>query len=396
MGQFTIPREIFYGYGAIDSLVSISTDRAMIVCDITMKEIGWVDKVKQILKDNGADVVVFAEVKPDPSRALVKKGLDIMRNFGPDLVVGLGGGSSIDAGKAMWVFYELPEMTWEKACIPFSLPKLRRKAKFVAIPSTSGTGTEVGIGAVITNTESVPPVKLSIDSFETTPDIAILDPEITLSMPPEITANTGMDSIVHAMEAYVANGANEISDPLAMKSLQISFAWLVKSVQDGNDRQAREKMHMASAIAGMAFNNAGLGITHSLAHQLGSVWGIAHGKANAVLLPYVIAFNAKEVASRYADIAIAIGLEGKNNDQLVWALIERISGLMDSIMMPHTIKELGIDESEFNQLLGNLVAKAIEDACTGDNPRKVTADQMKGIYRSAWNGDFSNFEVEKE
>ena len=388
MQQFTVPREIYYGYGAIDSLASVRANRAMVVSDKIMERLGWVNKVKQILGDNGTDVIVFTEVKPDPSRALVAKGLDIMRDFEPDLVVGIGGGSPIDAGKAMWVFYELPEMTWEQACVPFSLPRLRTKARFVAIPSTSGTGTEVGIGTVITDTASVPAVKKSIDSFEITPDVAILDPQLTLSMPPDITANTGMDVIVHAMEAYVANGANEISDSLAMRSMELAFEWLPKAVQSGDDERAREKMHMASAVAGMAFNNAGLGITHSLAHLLGSVWGVPHGRANAVLLPYVIAFNAKVADHRYANIAVALGLEGENNDQLVRALIRRLLCLMDSIAMPAAIKDLGIDEDDFNKSLDSLVVNALEDACTGDNPGEVTADQLKGIYLSAWAGEF--------
>jgi alcohol dehydrogenase len=384
--EFTVPRNTFYGFGAVANVTAIPARRAMVVSDSVMLGLGWVEKVGAILEANGTEVTVFTDVEPDPSRDTVASGVDIMREWRPEVVVGLGGGSSIDAGKAMWVFYELPEMTWDIASVPFSLPPLRSKARYIAVPSTSGTGTEVGIGAVITNTHADPPVKKSIDSYELTPDVAIVDPELCLTMPPEVTANTGMDVISHALEAYVAAGANDFSDGLAIKALQLAFGWLPSAVKDGTDRTAREKMHYASAVAGLAFNNAGLGITHSLAHQLGSVWGVPHGRANAVIMPYAVGYNAVVSASRYADVASAIGVGGEDVEESVARLIDRIVELMKQVGMPLSIEELGIASDEFGRMIDVIARNALDDACTGDNDRQPTAEDLKGIYARSWEG----------
>lgn len=379
--EFTVPRNILYGYGAIADVTRIPAKRAMLVSDQVMAGLGWVERVQRILEDNGTEVCVFSDVEADPSRDTVASGVEVMREHEPEVVVGLGGGSSIDAGKAMWVFYELPDMTWDVASIPFSLPPLRQKARFIAVPSTSGTGTEVGIGAVITDRASTPPVKKSIDSYELTPDVAILDPELCLTMPSEVTANTGMDVVSHALEAYAAAGANEFSDGLAIKSLQLTFEWLPRAVADGSHRDARAKMHYASAIAGLSFNNAGLGITHSLAHQLGSVWGVPHGRANAVMLPHVVAYNAASSGARYAEVATALGVGSASTDESVHALIGRIAALMDEVGMPTSTSELGISSDEFEAKLDCIAQNAQEDACTGDNVRQPTVDELKSIYQ---------------
>ena len=378
--QFTIPRNVYYGYGAIENITTIPAKRAMVVSDPIMASLGWVDRVKAILEAAGTEVQLFTDVEPDPGRATVAKGTEIMREFGPDVVVGLGGGSAIDAAKAMWVFYELPDITWEEACVIFGLPPLRNRARFIAIASTSGTGTEVGNSAVITDADAKPPVKRFMCDYELTPDVTIVDPELCFTMPPEVTANTGMDVIAHALEAYVSGGANDISDGLAIKALQLTFSWLPAAVSDGSDRTAREKMHNASMLAGMAFNNAGLGINHSLAHQLGSVWGVPHGRANAVVMANVIAYNAGACGERYAEVATALGLAGKDTGELVSGLIDRIFELMTQIGMPKSIAELGISSSSWAESLEVIARNAFEDGCTGDNVRQPTCDDMKDIY----------------
>jgi alcohol dehydrogenase class IV len=391
MREFTVPRNVFYGEDAINKVTTIPASRAMVVSDAVMAGLGWVDRIVALLEANGSEVVTFTEIEPDPSRTTVARGLEIMRQFGPDVIVGLGGGSSIDAGKAMWVFYELPDMAWETASVPFSLPPLRRKARYIAIPSTSGTGTEVGTGAVITNDAASPRVKKSIDSYELTPDVAIVDPALCLTVPPEVTANTGMDVIAHALEAYVAAGANEFCDGLCVKALQLAFEWLPYAVRKGSDHTAREKMHYASAIAGLGFNNSGLGITHSLAHQLGSVWGVPHGRANAVLLPYVIAYNARLCGARYADVALALGVTGSTVDQLVAGLIQKCFGLMREIGIPISIRQLGINADQFEADLDAIAENARQDACTGDNARQPTLEDLRQIYLHAWEGVLPRF-----
>ena len=380
MKEFTVPRNIYYGFGAIADVTKIPAKRAMLVSDKVMAGLGWVERVKKVLEDNGTDVRVFAEVEPDPSRDTVAVGAEAMREHEPEVVVGLGGGSSIDAGKAMWVFYEMPDAKWEVVSVPFSLPPMRKKARYIAVPSTSGTGTEVGIGAVITDKASNPPVKKSIDSYELTPDIAILDPELCLTMPPEVTANTGIDVISHALEGYVAAGANEFSDGLCIKALQLVWEWLPRAVADGSNREAREKMHYASASAGLGFNNAGLGITHSLAHQLGAVWGVPHGRANALMLPYVVAYNAAESGARYADVAGALGVGRDSVEGSVEALIERLLALGAEIGMPRSTDDVGIPGEELEAKLDGIAQHALEDACTGDNVRQPSVDDLKAIY----------------
>jgi alcohol dehydrogenase len=378
--QFTIPRFIYWGYGAIENVTAIPAKRAVIVSDPVVAQLGWVDRVKATLEAAGTEVQVFAEVEADPGRATVARGAELMQNFAPEVIVGLGGGSAIDAAKAMWVFYEYPDMTWEAACEIFGMPPLRGKARFIAIASTSGTGTEVGNSAVITDAEAKPAVKRFMCDYELTPDVTIADPELCLTMPPQVTANTGMDVIAHALEAYVCGGANDISDGLAIKALQLTFTWLPIAVRDGSDRVAREKMHNASMLAGMAFNNAGLGINHSLAHQLGSVWGVPHGRANAVVMPNVIAFNAEASAERYAEVAKAIGLDSDGARELVSGLIEKIFELMGQIGMPRSIAELDIPSSSWEASLEVISRNAFADGCTGDNVRQPTLEDMKNLY----------------
>ncbi|HBF38978.1 MAG TPA: butanol dehydrogenase, partial [Firmicutes bacterium] len=301
MARFTLPRDLYFGKNAMDELKNLKGhQRAMIVTGGTsMQKFGFLARLEEILKETGMQVKTFAGVEPDPSVETVMAGAKAMQEFKPDVIVSIGGGSPIDAAKAMWVFYEYPNLTFEDIKTPFSMPALRKKAIFVAIPSTSGTATEVTAFSVITDYSTK--IKYPLADFEITPDIAILDSSIPMTMPPKLVAHTGMDALTHAIEAYVASARSHFSDPLALEAISMCFDHLLDSY-NGNE-EARGEMHIAQCLAGMAFSNALLGITHSLAHKIGAQFEIPHGCCNAILLPYVIQYNSKNSLKEYAQIA---------------------------------------------------------------------------------------------
>ena len=310
-----------------------------------------------------------------------------MKEFNPDWIISMGGGSPIDAAKAMWIFYEYPDFTFEKAVIPFGLPELRQKAKFIAIPSTSGTATEVTAFSVITDYKTE--IKYPLADFNITPDIAIVDSELAETMPPTLTAHTGMDALTHAIEAYVATLHSPFTDPLALQAIEMIRDYLVKSY-DG-DKDAREQMHYSQCLAGMAFSNALLGITHSMAHKTGAVFHIPHGCANAIYLPYVIDFNKKDALDRYAQIAKRLGLAGTTDNELVDSLTSLIKEFNKKMGIPSTLKEYGIDEAEFNSKVDMIAERAIADACTGSNPRQLDKEEMKKIFECIYYGNKVEF-----
>ena len=357
MARFTLPRDIYYGSGAIDELKNLKGyKKAMILTGgSSMKRGGFLQKVEDILHEIGVETQLFEGIEPDPSIETVFKGAAAMRKFLPDVIVAIGGGSPIDAAKAMWVFYEHPEATFEEIKKPFNIPKLRNKAIFVAIPSTSGTATEVTAFSVITDYSTN--IKYPLADFEITPDIAILDTDIPLSMPKTLTAHTGMDALTHAIEAYYG------------------------------DKDARGKMHIAQCLAGMAFSNALLGIAHSLAHKTGAMFDIPHGCCNAILLPSVIQYNAKVCADRYATIARMLGLTGNTDKQLTDALIDSIKELNKKLGIAQTYKENGVSEELFKQHIDEIAANAVLDPCTGSNPRKIDAEGMKKVLTCAYYGE---------
>ena len=291
MKRYTLPRDTYYGRGAIDALKELEGKKAIIVVGGgSMKKFGFLDKIENNLKEAGMEVKLFENVESDPSVTTVMAGAKVMQEFEPDWIVALGGGSPIDAAKAMWVFYEYPDSKFEDLIVPFSFPKLRKKAKFAAISSTSGTATEVTAFAVITDYDKG--IKYPLADFEITPDVAIVDPDIAETMPPRLTANTGMDALTHAFEAYVSNVHSVFTDPLALQAIKMVFEYLPCSYK--GDADAREQMHYAQCLAGQAFSNALLGIVHSLAHKTGAAFStghIVHGYANAMYLPYVIEYN---------------------------------------------------------------------------------------------------------
>lgn len=386
MSRFTLPRDLYHGENALEALKTLTGKRAVVVVGGgSMKRFGFLDKVEAYLKEAGMEVKLFEGVEPDPSVETVMKGAAVMREFQPDWIVSIGGGSPIDAAKAMWAFYEYPDVTFEDLCIPFNFPTLRTKAKFCAIPSTSGTATEVTAFSVITDYEKG--VKYPLADFNITPDVAIVDPSLAEAMPKKLTAHTGMDAMTHAIEAYVSTLHCDYTDPLALHAIEMISADLIPSYN--GDMAARARMHNAQCLAGMAFSNALLGIVHSMAHKTGAAYTgghIVHGCANAMYLPKVIRFNAKEpaAAERYAKIAKFLGLAGTTTDELVDALIAHIQEMNRALDIPTCIKDYEggiIDEQEFLDKLPSVAELAVGDACTGSNPRSINPEQMAKLLK---------------
>ena len=388
MSRFTLPRDLYHGKGSLSELKNIKGKKAFIVVGGgSMKKFGFLQKVEDYLKEAGLETYVFEGVEPDPSVETVMKGAEEMRKFNPDWIVAMGGGSPIDAAKAMWIFYEYPDFTFEKAIIPFGIPELRQKAKFIAIPSTSGTATEVTAFSVITDYKAK--VKYPLADFNLTPDIAIVDSDLAQTMPKKLVAHTGMDALTHAIEAYTASLRSNFSDPLAMKAIEMVRENIVKSFN--GDEKSRGEMHDAQCLAGMAFSNALLGIVHSMAHKVGAVFHIPHGCANAIFLPFVIQYNRKECEGRYADIARMLKLEGNNDKELTDSLINMINDLNTKLEIPHTMKEYGIDEDEFKAQVKFMAHNAVLDACTGSNPRTIDDETMEKMYTCTYYGTKVDF-----
>ena len=389
MQRFTLPRDLYHGKGALEALKTFEGKRAMIcVGGGSMKRFGFLDRAEQYLKEAGMEVKLFEGIEPDPSVETVMKGAAAMEEFQPDWIVAIGGGSPIDAAKAMWIKYEYPDITFEDMCKVFGIPKLRRKAHFCAISSTSGTATEVTAFSIITDYQKG--IKYPIADFEITPDVAIVDPELAETMPKKLVAHTGMDAMTHAIEAYVSTANCDFTDPLALHAIKMIQNDLVGSYN--GDMAKRDSMHNAQCLAGMAFSNALLGIVHSMAHKTGAAYSgghIVHGCANAMYLPKVIKYNAKEpeAAARYAKIAKFINLPGNTDEELVDALIARIREMNKDLDIPTCIKyyEGGIiDEKEFMEKLPNVAELAVGDACTGSNPRSINPDQMAKLLKCCY------------
>ena len=393
MARFTLPRDIYHGKGCLEELKNLKGKKAfLVVGGGSMKRQGFLDKAVHYLKDGGMEVEVFEGVEPDPSVETVMRGAEAMRRFEPDWIVSMGGGSPIDAAKAMWVFYEYPETTFEDLITPFSFPELRQKAKFAAIPSTSGTATEVTAFSVITNYQTG--VKYPLADFNITPDVAIVDPDLVMGLPVKQVAYTGMDALTHAIEAYVSTLNGPFTDPLALQAIEMVLEYLPASY-NGNTH-AREEMHYAQCLAGMAFSNALLGIVHSMAHKTGAAFStghIPHGCANAIYLSYVIQYNAKDTvaADRYAEIARRMGLEGRSRQALINSLCAKINEFNEKLNIPKTLKEFGINEDEFKEKVDRIAELAVGDACTGSNPREIDPANMAKLLTCTYYGTEVDF-----
>ncbi len=398
MARFTLPRDVYHGKGAMEALKTFQGKRAMIcVGGGSMKRFGFLDKAISYLKEAGMEVEVFEGIEPDPSVETVMKGAEAMLKFQPDWIIAMGGGSPIDAAKAMWIKYEYPEVTFQDMCKVFGLPKLRKKAHFCAISSTSGTATEVTAFSIITNYADR--IKYPIADFEITPDVAIVDPDLAETMPKKLVAHTGMDAITHAVESYVSTANCDYTDALALYAIKMIQADLIPSYNGNMAR--RDSMHNAQCLAGMAFSNALLGIVHSMAHKTGAAFEdygahIIHGAANAMYLPKVIAFNAKDpvALARYGKIADIMQLGGKDDKEKVQLLIKALRKMNDELNIPHCIKNYGADsyptqqgfvpENVFLARLHDIAVNAIADACTGSNPRQPSVEEMEKLLKCCY------------
>lgn len=409
MQWFKVPSKIYFEKNSVQYLAKMpNITKALIVTDPAMVELGYVDKVLYYLRKR-PDYIhcqIFSEVEPDPSLETVEKGAEMMDKFQPDVIIALGGGSVMDAAKGMQLFFEYPEMEFfgikqkfldiRKRIVKY--PKLGVNAQFVAIPTTSGTGSEVTSFAVITDKDAN--IKYPLADYELTPDVAIIDPQFVMTVPKVITADTGMDVLTHAIESYVSCMANDYTDGLAIKAIQLIFDYLPKAYNDGSDELAREKVHNASTIAGMAFANAFLGINHSLAHKLGPEFNIAHGRANAVLLPHVIRYNATKPTKftafpkynhfiadkRYAEIAKMLGLPARTTEEGVESLIQAIIKLAKEMNIPMSIEKNGVDLADFERKVDYLADRAFEDQCTTANPKLPLVTELVEVYRQAFKG----------
>ncbi len=409
MQWFKIPNKIYFEAGSIAYLEKMpDISRAFIVTDKSMMDLGYVDKILYHLRKRNEYVhsEIFSDVESDPSFDTIQRGVAMMNEFKPDVIIALGGGSPIDAAKGMWLFYEHPEADVEGLKLKFmdirkrtyKFPKLGEKAKMVAIPTTSGTGSEVTSFAVITDKKLSK--KYPLADCELTPDVAIVDPDLVMSLPKSITADTGMDVLTHAIEAYVSNMASDYTDGLAEKAVELVFQNLRTAWEQGNNAHAREKMHNASTIAGMAFTNAFLGINHSLAHKIGAEFHLPHGRINAILLPYVIAYNASKPTKfvsfpkyeyfiadqKYAILAKKLDLPASTVEEGVQSLIDEIKKLNADLHIPKSFQEAGINEEEFMAKVDMLADRAFEDQCTTANPRLPLVTELKQILMDSYYG----------
>ena len=398
MARFTLPRDLYHGKGSLENLKNLVGKKAIVcVGGGSMKRFGFLDRAVSYLEEAGMEVKVFDGIEPDPSVETVMRGAAVMQEFEPDWIVAMGGGSPIDAAKAMWIKYEYPDCTFEDMCKVFGIPPLRKKAHFCAIPSTSGTATEVTAFSIIT--DYAKGIKYPIADFEITPDVAIVDADLAETMPQKLVAHTGMDAMTHAIEAYVSTANCDYTDPLAIHAIEMIQADLIDSYK--GDMEKRDAMHNAQCLAGMAFSNALLGIVHSMAHKTGAVFAdlgahIIHGAANAMYLPKVIKYNSKNETAkkRYGVIADYMKLGGKNDDEKVDLLIKYLRGMNDALNIPQCIKNYGADsyptengfipEEVFLERLPEIAKNAIGDACTGSNPRQPSQEEMEKLLKCCY------------
>ncbi len=414
---FKVPPKVYFKRGAIDLALRElqGKKRAFIVTDSFLFNSGAVDKITAILDEIGCEYQIFFDVKPDPTLSTIDQAMAILKPFEPDVIISLGGGSPMDAAKIMWLMYEQPETVFEDISMRFmdirkricSIPELGKKATMVAIPTTSGTGSEVTPFAIITDDQTG--VKYAIADYALTPNMAIVDPNFVDGMPKGLTSASGIDALVHAIEAYVSCMATNFTNSNALEATKLVFRYLERSYTEGaNDPIAREKMHYAATIAGMAFANSFLGLCHSMAHKLGAMFHVPHGVANALLIRQVIKYNATDCPKkqatfpqykfpcaklRYGQIADELGLGGKNDDEKVELLINAVDKLMSAVNLPKSIKDFGVSEADFNAKLDEMVELAFDDQCTGANPAYPLMADIKQIYQDAFEGIVRDYQV---
>ena len=407
---FKVPSKVYFKRGAVDLALRElqGKKRAFIVTDSFLFNSGAVNKITNVLDEIGVEYQIFFDVKPDPTLSTINQAMAVLKPFEPDVIISLGGGSPMDAAKIMWLMYEQPETNFEDISMRFMdirkricrIPELGKKAMMIAIPTTSGTGSEVTPFAIITDDETH--VKYAIADYALTPNMAIVDPDFVDGMPKGLTSASGIDALVHALEAYVSCMATNFTNSNALEASKLVFRYLERSYTNGaQDPIAREKMHYAATIAGMAFANSFLGLCHSMAHKLGAMYHVPHGVANALLIRQIIKYNASDAPrkqaifpqykfpcakAKYGQVADELGLGGKTDDEKVELLIKAVDELMKKVNLPNSIKDFGVDEKTFMDNLDELVELAFDDQCTGANPVYPLMEEIKQIYIDAYNG----------
>lgn len=376
--HFSVPRHIISGPDSLEHLSTLTGKKAVLVTGgSSMKRFGFLERAQALLQKAGMETQIIDGVEPNPSVDTVWRGAHAMQAFQPDWIVAIGGGSALDAAKVMWCFYEHPNLKFEDILTPGSMPPLRNKARFVAIPSTSGTASEITAFSVITDTENH--IKYPIVAADMVPDLAILDPALPETMPPHITANTGMDVLAHAVEAVASTAATSFTDPYAIEAIRLVLGNLETAYREPHNAVARLNMHNASALAGMAFTNASLGLIHSLAHKIGGEFGVTHGLANAILMPYIIRFN-RQFTDKYDRVEKLLDIPD---------LAEAVEMLNRQLDIPHSFrscKEVPFDEAHFRDVLMRMSKNAHADPCTWTNPGEPSVADVQALYEAAFYG----------
>ena len=377
-----------FGRGALEYLKEIEGERAFIVTDKVIRGLGFVDKAVDYLKEASIKVKVFDEVEPEPSIETVKKGTEIAIDYQPDWIIGLGGGSPIDAAKAIWILYERPDIKVEEIS-PLAKLGLRKKARLICIPTTSGSGSDASWAIVVTDTKERR--KMELGSKEVVPDVSILDSELTLTMSHELIADTGFDALSHGVEAYVSQWRNDFSDALAIRAIQLVFMYLPRAYRNPDDEVVREKMQNAATMAGLAFSNSHLGLVHAVAHAMGGLFKIPHGRATAIVLPCVMEYNLREAMERYSEISKAIGIKASTQKEAVEELVEAIRRLAVEIGEPTSVGAVGISWVEYEKNLGKLVERAMESTTIVADPRSPSTGDFRRLFVCVFRGKRVNF-----
>lgn len=387
MWYFVSP-QIVFGEGALDALDEIEGHRAFIVTDAALVKLGLVERVKAHLESAGLEVRVFAEVEPDPSVQTVLRGAQIAAEYSPDWIVGLGGGSAMDAAKAIWILYERPDIE-PSEINPFIRLGLRQKAHMITIPTTSGTGAEVTWAIVLTDTEEKR--KMALGNREAVADIAIVDPEMAAGMPPQLTADTGLDALTHAVEGYTCAWHTDLTDGLCLQAVRLIFEYLPRAVADGSDMLARERLHNAATAAGLGFGNSLAAMAHSMGHTFGAVFHVPHGRAVGLFLPYTIEFGAREAPERFAELSALTGCSSAGGEEGALALSRRIRELIRQVGAPTSLMELGLSRAEFEAQLDKMVDDAFNDTSMVSALRTPSYDELRQLFVYAYEGQEVDF-----
>ena len=388
MWEFTSPKSIVFGEGALEYLREIEGRKALIVADKVIRDLGFVEKVASHIREAGLSVEIFDEVEPEPSKETVTKCAERAELFEPDWIVGLGGGSCIDAAKASWALYERPDIQIDEIS-PLLKLGLRKKAKLIAIPTTSGTGSEATWAIVITDIKEKR--KMELASKELVPDIVILDPQLPITMPKRLVADTGVDALVNALEAYISQWHNYFSDLPAINAVQAIFKYLPRSYNNSQDKEAKENMHYAATMAGLAFSNSQICVAHAMGHALGALFKIPHGRSVAAVLTFAVEYMAKEAMERFGDLADAVGIKAETDREALEKFVQALKRLLKDVDEPTSIRELGIGWNDFQGELDNLVERAMGSTGTIASPRVPTAEDYRRLFVYAYEGKTVDF-----